>query len=206
MTYRGPDAPLSKLEYAQCIAASLAWLVLQQQDAVGLVTFDQQIRANLRPSSSPAQIQQVVQILENCQPTAKTSAGPIFHELAERFRKRGVVVILSDLFDEVPGLLAGLKHFHHCRHDVLIMQILDQAEIEFPFHHPTQFQGLEAFPHLIADPRTVRRAYLDEFHRFLHDIRTGSRLQGMDYHMFATNQSLDLALSEFLAARMARIK
>ncbi len=206
MMYRGPDAPLSKFEYAQCVAAAMAWLVLRQQDSVGLVTFDQQLRAQVRPSSSPAQMQQVIQVLEASRPAAKTSAGPIFHELAERFRKRGVVVILSDMFDDVAGLMAGLKHLRHRRHDVIVMQILDSAEVDFPFHHPTLFKGLEALPHLLADPRSIRKAYLQEFGGFLQQLQAGCLRLGMDYVLVRTDQNLDRALSSYLAGRVERIK
>jgi hypothetical protein len=136
MAYRGPGSGLSKLEYAQCLAAAMAWLVLHQQDAVGLVTFDQEIRANVAPSSNASHLRSLLQVMEDVQPVAKTATGPIFHELAERFRKRGVVMILSDLFDEVGSLMAGLKHFAHRRHDVILLHVLDPAELEFPFRKP----------------------------------------------------------------------
>ena len=118
MSYRGPQAALSKFEYAQCLAAALAWLVLQQQDAVGLVTFDQQVRARVRPSSNPSHLQQVLQVLDTATLESKTKAGAIFHELAEWMNKRSVVIVLSDLFDDVDTLMAGLEHFRHRRHDV----------------------------------------------------------------------------------------
>src|SRR5262245_13534903 len=117
MTYQGPDAALSKLEYAQCLAASIAWLVLQQQDAVGLVTFDDQIRSTIRPSGNASHLKELLQAMETTPTTVKTKTGPVFHELAERWTKRGVVIILSDLFDNVATMLAGLKHFRHRRHD-----------------------------------------------------------------------------------------
>ncbi len=206
MTYRGDAAALSKLEYAQCVASALAWLVLQQQDAAGLVTFDSQIRTLLRPAGSPLQLQQMMQAMELAQPGKKTAAGPIFHELAERLKKRGVVIILSDFFDNVPSLLAGLKHFRHRRHDVVLMHVLDPAEIEFPFQRPTQFQGLEEFPDVMTDPPTLRRAYLREFEAFQRSLREGCRGQNMDYVLLRTDQPLDVALSSFLAGRMARMK
>jgi hypothetical protein len=158
MRYQGPDAALSKLEYAQCLAAAMAWLVLHQQDAVGLVTFDNEIRANVAPSSNASHLRSLLQVMEDVHPVAKTATGPIFHELAERFRKRGVVLILSDLFDEVGSLMAGLKHFAHRRHDVILLHVLDPAELEFPFRSPTMFHGLEQYPELLADPRSLRRS------------------------------------------------
>ena len=206
MRYQGPDSALSKFEYAQCLAASLAWLVLAQQDAVGLVTFDSQIRSYVKPSSSPAHLQQVIQVIENAGAGQKTTTGPIFHELAERFTKRGVVLILSDLFDNVDAMLAGLKHFHHRRHDVIVMQTLDIAEVEFPFRGPTMFKGMEAYPEVLADPDALRKAYQHEFQKFTQSVQRGCRQHNLDYRQLTTDQPLDVVLTAYLAQRMARVK
>lgn len=206
MTYRGPDAPWSKLEHAQCAAAALAWLVLHQQDSAGLAVFDQEVRAVLRPSSSAAQMQQVLHVLENATVAKKTRAGEIFHELAQRFTKRGVVIILSDLFDNVAEILSGLKHFRHRWHDVVVMHVLDPAELDFPFQHATMFQGLEDMPELLADPPALREAYLAEFHRYQDELRQGCRSQQIDYQVLRTDEPLDRALAAWLSARAARLK
>ena len=101
MSYQSAPAPMSKLEYAKCAAASLAYLILQQQDSVGLVTFDREIRALVRPSGNPSHLKEILHVLERSAGERKTAAGPILHELAERFRKRGIVIIFSDLLDDV---------------------------------------------------------------------------------------------------------
>ncbi len=206
MTYRSSPAALSKLEYAQALAASVAWLVLEQQDAAGLVTFDSQIRTLLRPASNTSHLNQMIQVMESACPGKKTAAGPIFHELAERLKKRGVVMILSDFFDNVNSLLAGLKHFHHRRHDVVLLHVLDPAELDFPFQRPTQFQGLEEFPDVMTDPQSLRRAYLKEIGIFQQKLREGCRTMNMDYELMRTDRPLDAALRSFLAGRMARLK
>ncbi|NLF72614.1 MAG: DUF58 domain-containing protein [Candidatus Anammoximicrobium sp.] len=206
MRYQGPGSPLSKFEYAQCIAAAVAWLVLQQQDAVSLVTFDDQIRANISPSSSAPHLRQLLQVMESAEVRAKTAAGPIFHELAERFRKRGVVFILSDLFDDVPAMLAGLKHFRHRRHDVILFHVLDAAELDFPFRSPTLFRGLEQMPQVVADPRSLRKAYLRELAAYQQQLQYGCRSHGMDYHLVRTDQPLDAVLSTYLGRRTAQVK
>jgi len=206
MRYQGPDSPLWKFEYAQCVAAALAWLVLQQQDAVGLVTFDDEIRANVSPSSGAAHLRQLLQVMESAELRAKTATGPIFHELAERFRKRGVVVILSDFFDDVTSLMAGLKHFRHRRQDVILFHVLDAAEVDFPFRSPTLFKGLERMPQVPADPRSLRKAYLREFAAYQQQLQRGCRSQGMDYLLVRTDQPLDVTLSSYLGQRMSRVK
>jgi uncharacterized protein (DUF58 family) len=206
MRYRGPNSPLSKLEYAQCIAASLAWLVLTQQDSVGLATFDNEVRHYVRPASNPTHLKQLLQVMESAHADRKTATGPIFHDLAERLKKRGVVLILSDLFDDVDSMLAGLKHFRHRRHDVILFHVLDPAELEFPFHNPTMFQGLEEMPEVLADPRSLREAYLREFESYRRRVESAALAQQMDYRVIRTDMNLGLALSAYLAGRMQQVK
>jgi uncharacterized protein (DUF58 family) len=206
MRYKSAGAALSKLEYAQCIAASLSYLILQQQDSVGLVTFDNEIRALVRPSSSPSHMKQLIHVMENTVAERKTRTGPIFHELAERLKRRGLVLVFSDFFDDVASMIAGLKHFRHRRHEVVAFHVLDPAEIEFPFRETTLFRGLEQLPDVLTDPRALRKAYLEEFGRFQRDVRKGCRAQHIDYVPLRTDQSLEVALSSYLAARMSRIK
>jgi uncharacterized protein (DUF58 family) len=144
--------------------------------------------------------------MEAAEIRAKTATGPIFHELAERFRKRGVVLILSDLFDDVTSMMAGLKHFRHRRHDVILFHILDPAELDFPFRSPTLFKGLEQQPDVLADPRSLRRAYLRELAAYQQDLQRGCRSQGMDYLLVRTDQPLDVTLAAFLGQRMGKVK
>jgi uncharacterized protein (DUF58 family) len=206
MRYQGPTAPLSKLNYAQCVAASLAYLVLHQHDSVSLATFDDEVRQLVRPSSSPTQLKQLLHVMEAASAVRKTRTGPIFHELAERLTRRGIVVIVSDLFDNVEAMLAGLKHFRHRRHDVIVVHLLDPAEIDFPFEHVTLFKGMEALGDVVTEPRSLRAAYQKEVGAFLQQVRTGCRAQQVDYLQVRTDQRLDVVLSTFLAARAQRIK
>ena len=206
MRYQGPGSPLSKLEYAQCAAASLAWLILQRQDAVGLATFDDRIRALVRPGSEPSHLKQLLHALEQADPREKTATGPIFHNLAERLTKRGVVLILSDLLDDVPSMMAGLKHLRHRRHDVIVFHVMDPTELDFPFEQLTRFKGLESLPDVQTDPRSLRKAYLKELHHFRQQIQQGCQNQQTDYLLLRTDQPLDVVLSSYLASRMARVK
>ena len=202
MRYRSEGAAMSKLEYAQCAAAALAYLILQQQDSVGLVTFDNEVRAIMRPSSNPSHLKQLLHLMEESVPERKTNTGPIFHDLAERFKKRGIVVILSDLFDDVDSMAAGLKHFRHRRHDVILMHVLDPAELDFPFQHTTLFEGLEQLPEVIVEPRALRKAYLDQFGQYVRRLQKGCRAHQIDYVLLRTDQPLDVVLSSYLASRM----
>ena len=201
MRYQSPLAAMSKLEYAKCAGAALAYLILQQQDSVGLVTFDREIRALVRPSSNPSHIKELLSVMERSTAERKTSTGTIFHELAERFKKRGIVIVLSDLFDDVDSMMTGLKHFRHRRHEVILLHVLDPAELDFPFQQTTLFRGLEGLPEVLVEPRALRKAYLDEFHGYLHRLKQGCRKHRIDYVPLRTDQSLEVALSSYLASR-----
>lgn len=196
----------SKLEYAQTAAAALAYLILNQQDAVGLATFDDSVRTLIKPSGSPSQLTPLLSAIGETGEREKTSAGPIFHELAERFSRRGVVIILSDLFDDPESMLAGLKHFRHRRHDVIVMQVLDPAELDFPFQQPTLFKGLERLGELLVDPARLRKAYQEEFTAFQKSVASGCRSQGADYVLLRTDQPLEAALTAYMHRRQQRLR
>jgi uncharacterized protein (DUF58 family) len=201
MLYRSDAAPCSKLEYAQRAAATLAYLVLHQQDSVGLVAFDSEIRSLVRASSNPSHLKQLLHVMESASAQRKTSIGPLFHDLAERLKKRGIVIVLSDLFDDVEVTLTGLKHLRHRRHEVIVMHVLDPAEMDFPFERITFFRGLEQLPDVLAEPRALRRAYLAEFGRYLRRLQAGCRAQAIDYVPLRTDQPLEVVLSRYLASR-----
>lgn len=202
MNYR--SAEVSKYDYASMVAASLAYLVLHQQDSIGLVTFDDRVRQFLGASSQPAHLKEVVKLMNRGAAQEKTSLAPIFHDLAERITRRSIIFILSDLFDDPADLLAGLKHLRHKRHEVVVFHVFDPAELEFPFQEATLFKGLEQFPELLTDPRSLRRNYLDEIDSFLTQVRRGCREQNIDYVQLQTDRNLGVALSSYLAHRLAR--
>ncbi len=206
MQYQGPQSSLTKFTYAQSAAAALAFLALHQRDAVGLTMFDQEITQLVRPSSNPTQLKQFFRVMENSSATRKTRTGPIFHELAERLGRRGLVVILSDLFDDAEALLAGLNHLRHRKHDVILMHILDPAEIDFPFQHVTMFKGLEALGSVVVDPRGLQAAYRHEVQSFIKQIRAGCRDRQIDYLLARTDQPVDAMLTTFLSARKKQMK
>ncbi len=197
---------IRKYDYACLAAASLAYLTLHQQDSVGFATFDNQVRALLRPSGQMSHLKQVVTILNQGPGKERTQLAPIFHDLAERINRRGIIVILSDFFDELDDLLAGLKHLRHKRHEVIAMQVLDRAELEFPFQEATLFRGLEQWPELLTDPRSLRDGYLEQINGFVHEFQRACRMQNVDLVSLRSDQSLGVALSGYLAHRLARKK
>jgi uncharacterized protein (DUF58 family) len=195
---------VSKLEYAQFVAAALGYMVLQQQDSVGLALFDDMVRRYLKPAGQPSHLKELIHLMDQAPARQKTDLSIVFHDLAERFKKRGVVAIFSDLFDDVPKIVAGLKHFRHRRHEVIVFHILDPAELEFPFRETTLFKGLEGMPEVLTEPHALRRAYQDEIRSFLGEIKKGCQSIDIDYVPLRTDQELDLALSGYLASRASR--
>lgn len=206
MRYQSEGAPLSKLEYAQCAAASIAYLVIHQQDSAGLVMFDDQVRQFLRPASNASHLQQMVHLMQQGEVVRKTRTGPIFHELAERFTRRGIVFILSDLFDDAETMLAGLKHFRHRRHDVVVIQVLDPAELDFPFQNATMFRGMEEAGDLLVEPAQLRKAYQQEIQKFTAKVRAGCLGQQADYLLVRTDQPLDAVLTAYFAKRRRKLR
>lgn len=196
---------VSKLKYAQLVAAALAYLVLQQQDSVSLATFDTKVERYLRPSGQPSHLKDVLQLMASTPAGQKTDLANIFHDLAERFKKRGLIVLMSDLFDEPARILAGLRHFRHRRHDVIVFHILDSDELDFPFRQTTLFKGLEGLGDVITEPSVLRQAYKNEIESFCAEIRKGCRAINIDYLLLRTDQSLEAALSAFLATRSSRL-
>lgn len=204
MGYRSDRAEWTKLDYARHLAAALAYLVIRQQDAVGLATFDTTVGQVLRPASTPMHLSQLCELLDRAEPRGESAIGPILHELAERFKRRGLVIILSDFFDDPEAVQRGLKHFRHRRHDVLLLHVIDPAEQDFPFAEPTLFHGLEQWPDQLTDPRALRVAYQAEFAEFLRSLQGGARDLRMDYQLLRTDQPLEAALSLVLSHRFRR--
>ncbi len=199
------EGNVTKLQYGQYVAAALAYLVLQQQDAVGLTLFDDRVRRLLRPSGQPSHLKELIRLMDSELARDRTKTGPVFHEMAERIGRRGIVVIISDLLDGDPDeILGGLRHFRHRRHEVILFHLLDPAEVEFPFRQITKFLGIEIDEELLTDPSALRRGYLDELDAFKEQLQRGCRLADIDYVPLRTDQPLDQALVGYLAARAAR--
>lgn len=197
---------VSKLDYACYIAASLAYLTLHQRDAVSLALFDREPYRYLKPNTNPAHMKHVCHSLETCRSKEKTQMGSTLHELADRLPRRGIVLLLSDCFDNVDEIMGGLKHMQYRRHELVLMNVMDPYELEFPFKDTTLFKGLEDYPELLAEPRSLRRRYLEEVSNFQTALKKGCRGLKAEYVLMNTGQPLDVALSAYLAVRGTRIR
>jgi uncharacterized protein (DUF58 family) len=195
------EGNVTKLHYAKMIAACLSYLVLHQSDSIGLSTFDSRVTRVLRPSGQASQLKEVISMMDRSPGGEKTDLSRVFHDLAERAKRRGLVVVLSDLFEDPERVVSGLKHFRHRRHDVVVMHILDPAELTFPFRGTTDFRGLEELGNVVIDPLTIRKAYQEEFGKFVETIRRGCRVSNIDYLQLTTDQNLAMPISNYLRAR-----
>ena len=203
----GRDGGLCKFDYAATAVASLAFLIQQQADAVGLTLFDEKVCKQVPPSNTRASLGHLFQNLEQAKARKqKTKVGTVLHELASHLRQRGLVMIFSDLFDKPEEVLKGLREIAQRGHDVVVFHVLDGDEVEFPFERMTLFQGLEQMPELLVDPRSLRDAYLAEINAFQEQIRKGCLSQRIDYVRVVNSQTLDVVLTSYLTARAARAK
>ena len=200
------EAVWTKYDHATAIAASLSYMAIQQQDSVGLAIFDQALSRYFKPSNSPGQWKVVVQELQQVPRWNKTNTSKILDQIAEKLNHRSLIVILSDFFDDIDSIKSGLRHLRYKKHEVMAFQIMDPAEIEFPFEDTTLFKGLEEAGELLTDPRALREGYLAELARFTADLQKLCRGMHIDFVRMNSGEPLDVALSGFLATRAASIK
>ena len=199
MAYRGHDDSVSKFRYAQMAAASLAYLILRQRDSVGLVTFDATIRNDIQPSSISSQCGRVVAALEGTKAGNESRIAPLLHDLAARVRSRGMVMILSDLFDDAAAMVNALHHLRREGHEVILLQILSPDELEFPFRTWTTFQSMECdTDRRRLDPAVVRSTYLANLRSHLDTLREAAQRLAIRYSLVRTDEPLDAALAKVL--------
>jgi uncharacterized protein (DUF58 family) len=203
MGYGAPDRP--KLHYAARLAACLATLMLQQQDSVGLVTFDTRMRRYVPPRGQTRHLQVLIDALEECRTGGETELGRVFHELVPRIHRRGLLIILSDCFGDVTALMNALAHLRHAHHEILIFQIWDRDELEFPFRQWTRFDclELESRRHLV-DPNHLRQSYLENLERFRGELKQGCHRHRIDLVPMVTDQPYADALAHYLSMRGSR--
>jgi uncharacterized protein (DUF58 family) len=203
MAYRGAGDALSKFRYAQFVAGCLSYLVLHQQDSAGLVTFDNAVRDFLPPRSSPMQLMRILRVLDATQTRGESGIAPLLHGVAERIHRRSMVVVISDLFDKADALAEALHHLRHRRHEVLLMQVMADDELTFPFRKWSLFENLERTDHrLRLDPAYVRRVYLENLANHHKAIRDTAHKLRVSHVLLNTSEPFDKALMDYLAARV----
>lgn len=203
-TYAGQQ--LSKFSYGRLLAASLAHLLVHQQDAVALATFDTKLRRFISASSRPGHLRVLLNELVECEPGNETRLAPMLHTVAERIPQRGLVILISDLLDDPDDLIPALHHFRQRKHDVIVLHTLAEEEITFPFYTARAFRDMETGSEFDVDPRRLRMDYLERVNSFLDQIRTGCGRSDIDYTQIITSEPFDRALEQMFAKRERRWK
>jgi uncharacterized protein (DUF58 family) len=193
---------ITKFDYACTLTASLAYLILKQQDAAGVVTFSDRIEAFIPPRAKRDYLAQILHALENRGPGGETKVGKILDDIAGQVKRRGLIVLVSDLLDEPAEILKGLRQFRFKGNDVIVFHLLDPAELELPFDGNVLFEDLElANLKVITDPRTIRSTYRQVVNEFITDMRKQCHDNAIDYQLISTATPLDQALASYLSWR-----
>jgi uncharacterized protein (DUF58 family) len=200
-TYR---QELTKFDYAICLAASLCYLMIYQQDPVGLITFDEKIRDSLPPRSKRTQLGNVLSLLSRLKPTGKTDLAKSIQQIAAMLRHRSLVMIFSDLLVDPDPVIQSLHRLRHGGHDVIIFHVLDEAEVQFPFNGVIEFEEPETEERIQVDASNFRVDYQAEVEAFRQRYRRECLQSGIDYVALDTSMQFDKALMEYLTSRRAR--
>ena len=193
---------ITKFDYACTLTASLAYLILRQQDAAGLVMFSDRIESFIPPRSKRDYLTHILHALENRRPAGETNVGKILQEIAGKVTRRGVVILVSDLLDEPGEILKGLRLFRFKGNDVIVFHLLDSAELDLPFEGNILFEDLEvANLNVIADPRAIRQTYRQVVEEFTSHMRKECHDSSIDYQLISTSTPLDRALASYLSWR-----
>ena len=197
-------ADWSKADYARTLAATLAYFLNGQRDAVGLLTFDQRVVDVIPPRFRPGHLRRLMMALERSAAGRGTDVNMALEQVARTVRKRGLVVLISDLLVPVDQLQQRLGYLRSVGHEVIVLRVLDETEVSFDFPQASLFQDVETGRDLYVDPASARRQYLERFAEHESQVRAACDQLGIEYRRFVTNQPLETALSEFVLARAGR--
>jgi len=201
MGFRSARAVMTKLDYARSLAAALAYLMLQQQDAVGVLTFADHPRQFVPARAVRSHLDVLLKTLGSGEPEGRTRLGPALHELAERIKRRGLIVLLSDLLDRPDEVMSGLQHFRHRQHEVVVFHILDPDEAEFPYTDTSTFVDMESGERLTTEPWEIARRYRERLAAWQDHYRRNCRERLIDYVPLDTRTPFDRALLAYLEKR-----
>ena len=195
------SAEVSKLSYANSLAASLSYLMINQQDAVGIAKFSDKIDTFIPPKARPSHLNLILSQLDDRDSGNDTQIGIVLHELADRIKKRGMVILISDLLDKPKNIMKGLKHFRHQNQEVIVFHIQDRKESEFDFDTRTKFFDMETGEEIVTEPWHIRSNYHELVSKLESNYKSNCRENLIDYVPLFTDQSLDIGITEYLIKR-----
>ncbi len=191
----------SKLSWGSYLAAALTYLLLRQNDAVGLVEFDSGVRNFIPPRAHPTQFRRILDSLDGIEPGGETDVGAVLHEAAERTKRRGLIIVISDLIDNEESIASGLGHFRHNNHEVIVFHTMDPAELEFPYDRLTRFKDMEGAGRVVANPKSLRARYLSRINQFTDTVKRDCFERRISYELCDTSQPYDRFLAAYLDKR-----
>ncbi|MBL8892813.1 MAG: DUF58 domain-containing protein [Planctomycetaceae bacterium] len=196
----------SKLQHASRIAAALAWVLIQQGDAVGLIAFDQQVNLRLPIASTTGHLHRLLRAIDSLQPNKPSATSQVIHQLAETLPSRGLVILCSDLLDDPATLQHALFHLRHRHHEIVVMHVLADEEVNFPFSDTMRFRDLEGVESwLDVDPQAIRRDYLRQLQDHLLAVKQACHQVAADYLLTTTDQNVADVLIDYLATRCGKV-
>lgn len=201
MNYTSKKGGVTKFEYGSYLAAALSLLMINQRDAAGLALYDTEIQAFLPPNSRPSYIREILRTLENAKPANTTGTASALNVLAERIKRRGLVIVISDFFDDIDSVLMALKHFRHKRHEVIAFQLLDPRELDFKLGSGANFKDMETGEEMLTQPYQIQASYSKAVKEFVAKIKRECRNHNIDYNLIDTSTPFDKALQDYLTKR-----
>ena len=195
------DQGLSKLQWGSYLAAALAYLLIRQNDAVGLMLFDTKVRTYIPPKAHPTQYRRILDALDGVECGGETDCGSVLHEAAERMKRRGLVIVISDLIDNEDSVASGLQHFRHNNHEVIAFHTLDDAELNFPFERITRFQDMEGSGRVVVNPNSLRKKYLERMKAFTQRLEDDCHERKISYNLANTKEGYSKHLAAYLDKR-----
>ena len=198
------EGRFTKLVYGSMLAATLAYLIIHQNDMAGLVTFDREVREYIPPRGSRPHLRLLLHLLDSVAPGPETNVARVCHHLAETIRARGMIIVISDLLDDEEAVLHALRHFQYKKHDVMVFHLLDDSELTLPYDELANFVDLESGRRVAVDPATYRRTYRERVAGFCTRLKEGCQQTNIDYQRISPGQPLETVVTQFLTFRQRR--
>lgn len=195
------EGSMNKMQYGADLAAAIATLLITQKDSAGLALFDEELRYWLEPVASPEQLRRIYRALEQCRPQNKTQTGSTLQYVAQHFKRRGFLILISDFWDDIEQTLRGLNHFAHRRFEVLVFHILHPDEVDFPFLGSLEIKGLEEGVLETEGGRHIQKAFVERHMKQREDLKSGCTRLGVDYNLITTDEPLQRSLLRVLSTR-----
>lgn len=200
MDYKN-KSEITKFEYAKILAASFAYLLLKQQDAVGLSLYSDELKSYIRPKSKRTHLKQILTELENFKAGSMTKTSQSINKIAENIKSRGLIIVISDFLDNAEDILASLKRFYYKKNEVIVFQVLDPTEKTFNFSNDSIFVDMETNEELNTQPIQIRKAYIEAMNEHLFKLKSGCEKYGFDYNLIDTTMKFDAAMMSFFKKR-----